>query len=261
MNNQTIKIRNMQTINNITEQTGRSPYIGENGNWFEFNDETQEFIDSGVVAQGIPGEEGKQGEPGVQGENGKDALINGVNILTLLAGENIEFEQEGYTLKIKASGGIKNIKLSDFENENETGIYIVNETNVHNSYNYQYLGVICENRSNSNLPDAKVAFLLKCTGYELVAKVAAKSNAVDKFSFKTINVYNPLGATDTWGYAPLSSSAMKTILGAANYTYMQNRLKTQNKTSLIDAINELNDTMGDIGTILSTLTTVEEVSE
>lgn len=67
MNNQVIKVRNVQTINNIVEQTGRSPYIGENGNWFEFNDETQSFVDSGVVAQGIPGEEGKQGEKGEDG--------------------------------------------------------------------------------------------------------------------------------------------------------------------------------------------------
>ena len=105
MNNQTIKIRNMQTINNITEQTGRSPYIGENGNWFEFNDETQSFVDSGVLAKGIKGEKGDKGDTGkqgVQGENGKDALINGVNVLNLLAGDNIELEQDNNNLVIKA---------------------------------------------------------------------------------------------------------------------------------------------------------------
>ena len=61
---QVIEVRNAQTVSNIIEQTGRSPYIGENGNWFEFNDKIQSFVDSGIKAQGEPGDKGQPGESG-----------------------------------------------------------------------------------------------------------------------------------------------------------------------------------------------------
>ena len=35
--------------------SGKSPYVGGNGNWFYYNDVTQQYIDSGVKAQGNPG--------------------------------------------------------------------------------------------------------------------------------------------------------------------------------------------------------------
>lgn len=35
--------------------SGKSPYIGGNGNWFYYNDVTQQYIDSGVKARGNPG--------------------------------------------------------------------------------------------------------------------------------------------------------------------------------------------------------------
>lgn len=37
------------------EIAGKSPYIGENGNWFEWNSETSQYEDSGVQAQGGSG--------------------------------------------------------------------------------------------------------------------------------------------------------------------------------------------------------------
>lgn len=46
-----------------------NPFIGENGNWYTFNPETQTFTDSGVKAKGDKGEQGIQG---IQGEAGKD---------------------------------------------------------------------------------------------------------------------------------------------------------------------------------------------
>ena len=35
--------------------SGKSPYVGGNGNWFYCNDVTQQYIDSGIKAQGNPG--------------------------------------------------------------------------------------------------------------------------------------------------------------------------------------------------------------
>lgn len=49
------------------EATGKTPYVGENGNWFVWNSTTRAFVDSGVPAQGDPGEKGEKGDPGQDG--------------------------------------------------------------------------------------------------------------------------------------------------------------------------------------------------
>ncbi len=55
-------------------------------------------------AQGPQAEAGPAGQYGAQGPAGSDATINGVNALTITAGENIELEQSGSTLTISAAG-------------------------------------------------------------------------------------------------------------------------------------------------------------
>lgn len=54
--------------------------------------------------QGPQGEAGPAGQDGAPGAAGSDATINGVNALTITAGENIELEQSGSTLTISAAG-------------------------------------------------------------------------------------------------------------------------------------------------------------
>lgn len=49
---------------------GHSPYIGENGNWFEYNDSTGEYVDTEVHAQGEQGEQGVPGADGAAGQTG-----------------------------------------------------------------------------------------------------------------------------------------------------------------------------------------------
>ena len=44
---------NPDTPNNGDYTNGHSPYIGENGNWFEWSDLNQEYIDTGVMASGV----------------------------------------------------------------------------------------------------------------------------------------------------------------------------------------------------------------
>lgn len=51
---------------------------------------------------GTPGEKGEQGEPGLPG---KDATINGQNAVNIVAGENINIDQQESMLTISASGG------------------------------------------------------------------------------------------------------------------------------------------------------------
>ena len=53
----------------------------------------------------LDGEQGEQGVPGPAGQDGADAKINGVNTLTLAAGENITLNQSGNTLTISSQGG------------------------------------------------------------------------------------------------------------------------------------------------------------
>ncbi len=53
--------------------SGKSPYIGENGNWYQFDDTARAWVDTGVRAEGIPGPvgpQGIQGEPGAPGAKG-----------------------------------------------------------------------------------------------------------------------------------------------------------------------------------------------
>ena len=86
--------------------------------------------------QGIKGDVGPQGLKGDTGSAGADAKINGVNTLTIEAGDNITLDQEGSTLTINstASGGtsdytdltnkpsINNVTLSGNKSLNDLGI-------------------------------------------------------------------------------------------------------------------------------------------
>ncbi len=46
------------------------PYIGENGNWFEYDVDKETYVDTGIPAQGDIGPQGPQGEKGDKGEQG-----------------------------------------------------------------------------------------------------------------------------------------------------------------------------------------------
>ena len=50
---------------------GRSPYVGENGNWFEWSKDTASSTDTGVSAQGPAGPHGPAGPAGPPGPSGR----------------------------------------------------------------------------------------------------------------------------------------------------------------------------------------------
>lgn len=85
--------------------------------------------------QGIQGEVGPQGpkgdkgDQGIQGNAGQDAIINGVNTLTIEQGENITLEQAGNVLTISSTGGGKYIAGDGIEFDgNEINVKISMET-------------------------------------------------------------------------------------------------------------------------------------
>lgn len=55
----------------VVIKKGYSPYVGTNGNWFEYSEDEKRFIDTGVRAEGRQGERGRDG---VNGQNGRDGI-------------------------------------------------------------------------------------------------------------------------------------------------------------------------------------------
>lgn len=49
---------------------GKSPYIGDDGYWYEWDTETDQYIRTNVEAKGDKGDKGDTGEQGIQGERG-----------------------------------------------------------------------------------------------------------------------------------------------------------------------------------------------
>ena len=63
--------------NAAEEAAGTYPYVGENGDWYSWDDETKQFKDTGVSAtgpQGAQGVQGPQGEQGPQGPQGPQGV-------------------------------------------------------------------------------------------------------------------------------------------------------------------------------------------
>lgn len=93
-------------------------------------DDLQDKLDSGYF-------KGDKGDTGAAGQNGRDATINGVNTLTLTAGDNITLNQSGSNLEISAtaSGGtsdytdltnkpkINNVELSGNKTTSDLGLF------------------------------------------------------------------------------------------------------------------------------------------
>lgn len=53
---------NVQTVTDAIILKGFSPYVGPNGNWFEYDEQLQQYIDTGVHAKGDRGEKGEKGD-------------------------------------------------------------------------------------------------------------------------------------------------------------------------------------------------------
>lgn len=93
---------------------GVVPTIGENGNWYLGNEDTGKPSRGEQGEQGERGEKGDKGDKGdtglagadgkdgTDGKDGKNATINGFEAISILAGENITLTQENDNLTINA---------------------------------------------------------------------------------------------------------------------------------------------------------------
>lgn len=62
------KVAAQAAQNAAEEAAGTYPYVGDNGNWYSWEDDA--FVDTGVSATGPKGAQGVQGEQGIQGPEG-----------------------------------------------------------------------------------------------------------------------------------------------------------------------------------------------
>lgn len=83
---------------------------GDDGGYYTPSMDSAGNLTWAASRSGMPGVaganiRGPKGDDGQDGAPGASATINGVNALTLAAGENVEIEQSGSTVTISASGG------------------------------------------------------------------------------------------------------------------------------------------------------------
>jgi len=81
----TVWAQYMEQMKNVASET--APVIGENGNWYLWDNVIGAYVDSGVCAEGKQGERGETGPRGPQGNNGRSPYI-GVNLMWYVWDEN-----------------------------------------------------------------------------------------------------------------------------------------------------------------------------
>lgn len=88
---------------------GHSPYIGDNGYWWEYDDATQTYIDTGVKAQG------EQGEPGAPGEDYNLTQQDKQDIAAIVDAEAVKYVSQTLTdtQKTQARENIGAASMSD----------------------------------------------------------------------------------------------------------------------------------------------------
>ena len=214
---------------------------GQNGKSIEYNwsgtslgirQEGQTNYDY-VNLKGETGASGTNGKDGKNGTNGQDAKINGVNTITIAAGDNITLNQQGNTLTINASGG------GDVTSVNgQTGDVVL------------------------SIPSA-LADLTDDSTHRLVSDTE-KTTWSGKSNFS--GDYNDLTNKPTIPTVPTNVSAFTNDAGyLTQHQDISGKLDTSKVKSTISTtsgdvydVTYINGLIGNINTVLSTLTTVEE---
>lgn len=104
----------LEVTDNVTEGetvvlNGHSPYIGDNGYWWEYDDATQTYIDTGVKAKG------EQGEPGAPGEDYNLTQQDKQDIAAIIDAEAVKYVSQTLTdaQKTQARENIGAASMSD----------------------------------------------------------------------------------------------------------------------------------------------------
>ena len=204
---------------------------GEKGDKGDTGEQGPQGIQGEQGLQGPQGERGVQGLKGDTGANGLDAKINGVNTLTIEAGTNITLDQEGNILTINSTGG----------GSGGTSNYnvLTNKPKINN----------VELNGNKSLNDL---------GIQPAGNYALESDIPTKTSDLTNDSGFITGYIET---DPTVPSYVKNI-SQANITSWNNKLdsskvKNANSTTAGDVydVRYINNMIGDVETILITLTT------
>lgn len=92
-----------QWVDSLNGLDGYSPYIGQNGHWFVYDDNTQEYIDTGKSAI-------------INVGNGlvKDPITDAISVDFSEVNERIDYEKANNLPKIESMELIGNKSLSDF---------------------------------------------------------------------------------------------------------------------------------------------------
>ena len=88
----------IEEANNVVDKL---PYIGENGNWYRWDDEAGAFVDSGSPSRGEQGDKGDTGNPGKAGEDGKSITVQNVSESAVDGGYNVVTFSDGTIVNIK----------------------------------------------------------------------------------------------------------------------------------------------------------------
>lgn len=100
---------------------GKSPYVGEDGIWYEWDTDTSAYVSTGITArgpQGIQGIQGPQGEPGETG-NGIDHVELGEDYrLTVYMTDGTSYMTN--SIRGATGNGISDLKLIRTEGPNKT---------------------------------------------------------------------------------------------------------------------------------------------
>lgn len=118
-----LEVKLVSAKTDIIIKKGYSPYIGDNGHWYEYDVDTKNFVDTGIPAQGARGTDGNDGYTpikdidyfdGERGEKGDDGYtpIKGVDYFDGLV--EIMESLPTLTSALKLTIGTLNLnKLSD----------------------------------------------------------------------------------------------------------------------------------------------------
>lgn len=117
-NNVEVELEAEDVVRIDNSGAGKSPYIGENGNWYEYDDQTKVFVDTGIQAEGPEGPEGPRGPEGPVGPSGSDYVLTNQDkqdIAGIVGSEAVKYVSQQLTdaQKIQARENIGAASLAD----------------------------------------------------------------------------------------------------------------------------------------------------
>ena len=111
-NNVEVELEAEDVVRIDNSGAGKSPYIGENGNWYEYDDQNKIFVDTGIQAEGPEGPQGPTGPAGsdyVLTEQDKEEIAD------IVGSEAVKYVSQQLTdaQKIQARENIGAASLAD----------------------------------------------------------------------------------------------------------------------------------------------------